>query len=109
MRRGLDWLSGRVPAGERCLEELVLKVKQAMVQRWANAGRKAADAGPLKGIVDYCVDPIVTNDVIGTPHSSVLDSLSTNVMQGDMVKILSWYDNEWGFSNRMVDALLKMA
>jgi glyceraldehyde 3-phosphate dehydrogenase len=51
----------------------------------------------------------VSNDVIGNPASSVFDSLSTNVMQGDMVKVLSWYDNEWGFSNRVVDALLKLA
>ena len=51
----------------------------------------------------------MSNDVIGNPASSVFDSLSTNVMDGDMVKVLSWYDNEWGFSNRVVDALLKMA
>ena len=51
----------------------------------------------------------MSNDVIGNPHSSVFDALSTNVMQGDMVKVLSWYDNEWGFSHRVVDALVMMA
>jgi glyceraldehyde 3-phosphate dehydrogenase len=51
----------------------------------------------------------VSSDVIGNPHSSVFDSLSTNVMAGDLVKVFSWYDNEWGFSNRVVDALVKMA
>ncbi len=70
---------------------------------------KAAAEGPLKGILEYCVDPIVSIDVIGNPHSSVFDSLSTNVMGGDIVKLLSWYDNEWGFSQRVVDALLMMA
>ena len=70
--------------------------------------RQAAE-GPLRGILEYCEDPIVSNDVIGNPASSVFDALSTNVMQGTMVKVLSWYDNEWGFSNRVVDALLKMA
>jgi glyceraldehyde 3-phosphate dehydrogenase len=51
----------------------------------------------------------VSSDVIGNPHSSVFDALSTSVIAGDMVKVLSWYDNEWGFSNRVVDALTKMA
>ena len=55
------------------------------------------------------MDPVVSNDIIGNPASSVFDSLLTNVMQGDMVKVLSWYDNEWGFSNRVVDALLKLS
>jgi glyceraldehyde 3-phosphate dehydrogenase len=74
-----------------------------------NAAMKAAAQGPLQGILEYCEDPIVSNDVIGNPASSILDALSTNVIGGDMVKVLSWYDNEWGFSNRVVDALLKMA
>jgi len=63
----------------------------------------------MKGILEYCTDPIVSCDIIGNPASSVFDSLSTSVMQGDMVKVLSWYDNEWGFSNRVVDALMKLA
>jgi glyceraldehyde 3-phosphate dehydrogenase len=63
----------------------------------------------MRGILEYCEDPIVSNDVIGNPASSVFDSLSTVVMQGQLVKVLAWYDNEWGFSNRVVDALLKLA
>jgi glyceraldehyde 3-phosphate dehydrogenase len=63
----------------------------------------------MKGILEYCTDPVVSIDIVGNPASSVFDSLSTNVMQGDMVKVLSWYDNEWGFSNRVVDALLKLS
>jgi glyceraldehyde 3-phosphate dehydrogenase len=57
----------------------------------------------MKGYLEYCTEPIVSTDVIGNPHSSVFDSLSTNVMDGTLVKVLAWYDNEWGFSNRMLD------
>jgi len=99
----------RVPVMDGSLVDLVVKVKRATTKDEINAAMKAAAQGPLKGILEYCEDPIVSNDVIGNPASSVFDSLSTNVMQGDMVKVLSWYDNEWGFSNRVVDALLKMA
>jgi glyceraldehyde 3-phosphate dehydrogenase len=70
---------------------------------------QAAAQGAMKGILEYCEDPIVSMDVVGNPHSSVFDSLSTLVMNGTMVKVFSWYDNEWGFSNRMIDALLKLA
>jgi glyceraldehyde 3-phosphate dehydrogenase len=105
----LDGLAVRVPVMDGSLVDLVIKVKKSTTKEEVNAALKAAANGPLKGILEYCEDPIVSNDVIGNPHSSVLDALSTNVMQGDMVKVLSWYDNEWGFSNRVVDALLKMA
>ena len=69
---------------------------------------KAAATGAMKGILEYAEDPIVSIDIVGNPASSIFDSLSTNVMQGNLVKVLSWYDNEWGFSNRVVDALLMM-
>jgi len=74
-----------------------------------NAAMQAAANGTMKGILEYCEDPIVSTDVVGNPHSSVFDSLSTMVMNGNTVKVFSWYDNEWGFSQRMVDALLKLA
>ena len=105
----LDGMAVRVPVMDGSLVDLVVKVKKATTKEEINAAMKAAAEGPFKGILEYCTDPIVSNDVIGNPHSSVFDALSTNVMQGDMVKILSWYDNEWGFSNRVVDALLKLA
>jgi glyceraldehyde 3-phosphate dehydrogenase len=63
----------------------------------------------MKGILEYCEDPIVSTDVVGNPHSAVFDALSTNVLDGSLVKVLAWYDNEWGFSNRVVDALLRWA
>ena len=70
--------------------------------------KKAAD-GPMKGILEYCEDPIVSVDVIDNPHSSIFDSLSTAVMDGNFVKVFSWYDNEWGYSCRALDLLKKMA
>ena len=105
----LDGMAVRVPVMDGSLVDLVVKVKRSVTKEEINAAMKAAAEGPLRGILEYCEDPIVSNDVIGNPASSVFDSLSTNVMQGDMVKVLSWYDNEWGFSNRVVDALLKLA
>jgi len=105
----LDGIAVRAPVMDGSLVDLVCRVKRKVTKDEVNAAMKAAADGPLKGILEYCTDPIVSNDVIGNPASSVFDSLSTSVMQGDMVKVLSWYDNEWGFSNRVVDALLKLA
>ena len=104
----LDGLAVRVPVMDGSLVDLVCQVKRATTKEEINAAIMAAATGPLKGILEYCEDPIVSNDVIGNAHSSVFDSLSTLVMQGNMIKVLSWYDNEWGFSNRVVDALLMM-
>jgi len=70
--------------------------------------KKAAD-GSMKGILEYCEDPIVSSDVIDNPHSSVFDSLSTSVMDGNFVKVLSWYDNEWGYSSRTIDLVKRVA
>ncbi len=104
----LDGMAIRVPVMDGSVVDLVCKLKRTVTRDEVNAAVKQAATGPLKGILEYCEDPIVSNDVIGNPHSSVFDSLLTNVMQGDMVKVLSWYDNEWGFSNRVVDALVML-
>ncbi|MFC2594730.1 MAG: type I glyceraldehyde-3-phosphate dehydrogenase, partial [Fretibacterium sp.] len=64
--------------------------------------RKAAE-GPLKGIVEFCGDEIVSVDIVGNPHSSIVDGLSTKVLDGKMVKLMLWYDNEFGYSNRMLE------
>ena len=105
----LDGIAVRAPVMDGSLVDLVCRVKRTVTKDEVNAAMRAAASGSLKGILEYCEDPIVSNDVIGNPASSVFDALSTNVMQGDLVKVLSWYDNEWGFSNRVVDALLKLA
>ena len=73
-----------------------------------NAAFKAAADGPLKGILRYTEDPIVSTDIVGDPHSSIVDAPLTAVIDGTMVKVVSWYDNEWGYSNRCVDLLQKL-
>ena len=73
-----------------------------------DAFRQAAISGPLKGILGYSDEPLVSRDYQGDPRSSIIDGLSTLVIGGNMVKILSWYDNEWGFSNRLVDLAVLM-
>ena len=105
----LDGLAVRVPVMDGSLVDLVCRVKKPADVASVNAAMERAANGPLKGVLEYCRDPIVSADVIGNPASSVFDSLSTVVMDGVLVKVLSWYDNEWGFSHRMVDALMKMA
>ena len=70
-----------------------------------NAAMREAAEGPLKGILGYATDPIVSSDIIDDPHSSVFDSLATQTLGPRMAKVLSWYDNEWGYSCRMIDAL----
>ena len=105
----LDGLAMRVPVVNGSATDLVCRVKKSTDAAAVNAAMKAAAEGDMRGILEYCVDPIVSSDVIGNPASSVFDSLSTTVMDGTLVKTLSWYDNEWGFSNRVVDALQMMA
>jgi glyceraldehyde 3-phosphate dehydrogenase len=105
----LDGISVRAPVMDGSLTDFVCRVKKPADKAGINAAMKTAAEGPMKGILEYCEDPIVSSDVIGNPHSSVFDALSTNVLDGSLVKVLAWYDNEWGFSNRVVDALLRMA
>ena len=71
--------------------------------------KAASEGGPLKGILDYTDEPLVSIDLMHTPASSTVDSLETAVLDGKLVRVVSWYDNEWGFSNRMVDTAGAMA
>jgi glyceraldehyde 3-phosphate dehydrogenase len=105
----LDGIAVRAPVVNGSLVDLVCRVAKPTDVAAVNAAMKTAAAGPLAGILEYATDPIVSSDIIGNPASSIFDSLSTNVMAGNLVKVFSWYDNEWGFSNRVVDALLMMA
>jgi glyceraldehyde 3-phosphate dehydrogenase len=70
--------------------------------------KKAAD-GEMKGILEYTDEPIVSSDIVGNPASSIFDSSLTKVINGNLAKVISWYDNEWGYSNRVVDMLAAMA
>lgn len=100
----LDGISVRVPTPTGSLVDLVAVLKKETTKEEINAAMKKAAEGPMKGILEYCEDPIVSVDVIHTTASSIFDSLSTMV-NGKMVKILSWYDNEWGYSCRVVELI----
>jgi glyceraldehyde 3-phosphate dehydrogenase len=105
----LDGISVRAPISDGSLTDLVCRMKKPTDKGEINAAMKAAANGSMRGILEFCEDPIVSGDVVGNPHSAVFDALSTNVMEGTLIKVLAWYDNEWGFSNRVVDALQRMA
>ncbi len=105
----LDGLAMRVPVPDGSVVDLTVELEKNATAAEINAAVKAAADGPLKGILEYCTDPIVSCDVVGNPHSSVFDSLLTKVMDGNYAKVISWYDNEWGYSNRCVDLFRLMA
>ena len=105
----LDGISVRVPTPDASVTDLVATLNKTTTAAEVNAALKAAAEGDLKGILEYTEDPIVSSDVIGNPASSVIDGLFTAVIDGNMVKVLSWYDNEWGYSNRCLDLFKKMA
>ncbi len=99
----LTGIAVRVPTPNVSLVDLVVKVEKSTSKDEVNAALKAAAAGPLAGVLAVSEEPLVSGDYIGDPHSSTVDSLVTDVIGGNLIKVLSWYDNEWGFSNRMVD------
>jgi glyceraldehyde 3-phosphate dehydrogenase len=105
----LDGCSMRVPIPNGSMIDLVATLKKKVTKESVMAAFKAAaKKGDLKGIVEYTEDPIVSSDIIGNPHSSIFDATATMVMADNMVKVICWYDNEWGYSNRVVD-LMRMA
>ena len=100
----LDGSSVRVPVPDGSLIDLTFTPGRDTSREEVNAILKAAsEQGPLKGILEYSEDPLVSIDIVHTPASSTVDSLETAVIEGKLVRVVSWYDNEWGFSNRMVD------
>ena len=96
----------RVPAPNVSVVDLVVDVEKDVTAEAVNAALKEAADGPMKGILQYCDEPLVSIDFNGNPHSSILDASLTKVLQGTMIKILSWYDNEWGYSTRLKDLML---
>jgi glyceraldehyde 3-phosphate dehydrogenase len=92
-----------VPTPDVSIVDLVAEVEKDTTADEVNAAFRAAAEGPLKGILAVSDEPLVSIDYTGNPNSSIVDGLSTSVMSGRMVKVLSWYDNEWGYSNRVVD------
>ncbi len=104
----LNGMATRVPTPTGSLVDLVVNLEKEVTVEEINAAVKKAAEGEMKGILEYCEDPIVSVDVIHNPHSSIFDAGSTMVIEGKMVKILSWYDNEWGYSCRVVDLIGKL-
>jgi glyceraldehyde 3-phosphate dehydrogenase len=102
----LDGMAIRVPTPNVSVVDLVVDVEKEASAESVNAALKEAASGPLKGILQYSEEPLVSIDFNGNPHSSILDASLTKVLGGNMVKVLSWYDNEWGYSTRLKDLML---
>jgi glyceraldehyde 3-phosphate dehydrogenase len=101
----LDGISLRVPTPNVSIVDMVAEVERATTKEEVNAAMKKAADGPLRGILQYSEEPLVSVDFRKNAHSSILDAPYTNVLEGNMVKLLSWYDNEWGYSSRVVDLI----
>ncbi len=104
----LNGMAVRVPTPTGSLTDFVAELKKEVTAEEVNAAMKAAAAGGMKGVLEYCDEPIVSVDVIHNSHSCIFDSLSTMV-NGNMVKVVGWYDNEWGYSTRVVELAQKLA
>ncbi|HEY9421323.1 MAG TPA: type I glyceraldehyde-3-phosphate dehydrogenase [Thermoanaerobaculia bacterium] len=105
----LDGMAMRVPVPDGSIVDLVARLRERPSTEQVNAAVREASAGPLKEIVEYSEVPLVSTDIIGNPHSSVFDALSTNATGDGYVKVVAWYDNEWGYSNRVVDLIDRLA
>jgi glyceraldehyde 3-phosphate dehydrogenase len=101
----LHGMALRVPTPDGSLVDLTVKLSREVTKDEINAAMKEAAEGPMKGILQYNEDPIVSADIIGNPHSSVFDAELTTVMEGNFVKVISWYDNEYGYSCRVADLI----
>ncbi len=101
----LDGMAMRVPVPDGSVVDLAVRLRGTPAAKDVNGAVKTAALGPMKRIVEYSEVPLVSSDVIGNPHSSVFDALSTRTYGDGYVKVLAWYDNEWGYSNRVVDLM----
>ena len=104
----LDGLAMRVPTPDGSIVDLTAEMERNLSVEEINAAMKAAAEGPLKGILEYTEDPIVSIDIVGNSHSSIFDAKLTTVMDGNFVKVMAWYDNEFGYSNRVADLACKL-
>ncbi len=108
MKGRLDAIAIRVPTPNASLIDFVFRVEVATTAEGVNAAFKEAAQGPMKRYIQYMEDPIVSTDIIGNPYSAIFDAELTNVIGGSLVKILAWYDNEWGYTCRTVDLMKYM-
>ena len=105
----LDGYAMRVPTPNVSVVDFVCETEKETTAAEVNAALKAAAEGPLKGILGYTADPVVSSDMMRNSNSSIVDSELTKVLGGNMVKVVSWYDNEWGYSCRVVDLIVFLA
>ncbi len=105
----LDGLAMRVPVPDGSIVDLAVRLRQRPTAEQINAAVRARAEGPLAKVVLYSDEPLVSSDIIGNPHSSIFDALSTTALGDGYAKVIAWYDNEWGYSNRVVDLLDRMA
>ena len=101
----LNGFALRVPTPNVSITDLVAEMEKPVTAEEVNAALKAAANGPLKGILEYCDEPLVSKDFNGNAHSCIIDALSTMVVDGTQLKVIGWYDNEWGYSNRVIDLI----
>jgi glyceraldehyde 3-phosphate dehydrogenase len=104
----LDGIAMRVPTPNVSVVDLVVQLGKKASAEDVNSALKAAADGPMKNILEFCTDPLVSIDFRGNSHSSIVDAAYTKVMDGDFLKVMAWYDNEWGYSSRCVDLLDKL-
>lgn len=104
----LNGMAMRVPTKDGSVVDFVVELEKKVSAEDINAAMKSAAEGDMKGVMEYTEDPIVSFDVIGNPHSCIFDALSTMVIEDNLVKVVGWYDNEWGYSNRVVDLAAKL-
>ncbi|PID87924.1 MAG: type I glyceraldehyde-3-phosphate dehydrogenase [Bacteroidia bacterium] len=104
----LNGMAMRVPTPTGSIIDLVAELNTKVTKEDINSAIKEAAEGKMKGILEYCEDPLVSTDIIHNSHSSIFDAQSTMVIDGNKIKVLSWYDNEWGYSSRVVDLIGKL-
>jgi glyceraldehyde 3-phosphate dehydrogenase len=98
----------RVPVATGSVVDLTAVMKRNVTKDEVNAAMKSAAEGKLKGILEYTEDPIVSSDIIGSPYSSIFAADWTQVLEGNLLKVVSWYDNEWGYSCRSADLIARI-
>ncbi len=101
----LDGMAIRVPVPDGSIVDLAVKLRSEVTRDQVNQAVREAAEGPMAGVMEYSDDPLVSSDIIGNPYSSIFDAPSTTVAPGGFAKVVSWYDNEWGYSNRVVDLI----
>ncbi len=102
----LDGIAMRVPTSDVSVVDLVAELDRAATPEQINESFEKAAEGPMKGVLQVSNEPLVSIDFLGNPHSSIVDAANTRVLEGNLVKVLSWYDNEWGYANRVADVAL---